>query len=395
MLSDVPAPVSAFALAALTCLPVAAAQPARVVLLVRHAEVSPSGGKDPGLSDAGRDRALALVEAVGDAGVRAIVTSQLRRARETAAPVAEALGLTPVEVPATRERGLAGHVEDVADAVRRAEAGVAVLVVGHSNTVPRIIAALGGPELDDIPEDEHDDLFVLVIGDGRPAALVRTRQPRAGEGPEGAPLPRALDPEDPCAGTAFPDQVTSPYVLPYPVGDRHNVRQGNCNEANSHHDGFNETFAYDFEMPIGSTVVAARGGTVLAVIEQFGDDQHGLAEANVVAIDHGDRTYAKYGHLTRNGVLVEVGDEVEAGQPIALSGNSGMSRGPHLHFSVKRCPEGEPIGGPACRTIPVTFRNTSPHPRGLVGSATSAIGGGRWYEALPHDGGAAGDGGGP
>ena len=51
------------------------------------------------------------------------------------------------------------------------------------------------------------------------------------------------------------------------------------------------------------------------------------------------RTYAVYGHLTHGGSKVEVGDTVTQGQLIALSGNSGMSRGPHLHFAVKRCGE--------------------------------------------------------
>jgi len=55
---------------------------------------------------------------------------------------------------------------------------------------------------------------------------------------------------------------------------------------------------------------------------------------------------------------VEVGDQVVAGQVIALSGNSGLSRGPHLHSSVKTCPEGAKTGGPACVSAPVTFRNT-------------------------------------
>ena len=68
---------------------------------------------------------------------------------------------------------------------------------------------------------------------------------------------------------------------------------------------------------------------------------------------------------------------------IARSGNSGVSRGPHLHFSVEQCPDGRRVGGPDCAPVPVTFRNTRPHPRGLVGSATSAIGGDETYEALP------------
>jgi hypothetical protein len=43
-------------------------------------------------------------------------------------------------------------------------------------------------------------------------------------------------------------------VLPYPVGDRHNVRQGDGNPTNTHNDRYNGTLAYDFEMPIGSEI---------------------------------------------------------------------------------------------------------------------------------------------
>ncbi len=189
----------------------------------------------------------------------------------------------------------------------------------------------------------------------------------------------------PCPGVEFPDQVTSIYILPYPVGDAHNIRQGNCNDANTHNERYKATFAYDIEMSIGSSIVAARSGEVFLVIEKFSDEQHEIDQGNIVAIVHDDGSYAKYGHITQNGALVDVGDQVAQGQPIARSGNSGLSRGPHLHFSVKECPEGEPSGNPECKTKPLTFRNTRPHPNGLIGSPTSAIGGGEVYEALPLD----------
>lgn len=186
------------------------------------------------------------------------------------------------------------------------------------------------------------------------------------------------DPE-PCPGAAFPAREDSPYILPYPTGTTRNIRQGNCNESNTHNGG--EAYAYDVEMPIGSDLIAARGGTVLAVIEEFHDDQHGLDQGNVVAIDHGDRTYAKYGHITYMGALVEVGEVVVQGQVIAKSGDSGASQGPHCHFAVKACPDDAPIGSAACVSVPVSFRNTIPHPHGLIGSPTSQIGGGAWYPA--------------
>ncbi len=188
---------------------------------------------------------------------------------------------------------------------------------------------------------------------------------------------------EPCASATYPDQADSLYVLPYPVGVTHNVRQGNCNPFNSHNQRFKEDFAYDFEMPIGSTIVAARDGEVWRTRDHFRDDQNRLEQGNFVVILHDDGSYAMYGHLTEGGALVEKGEAVVAGQPIARSGNSGLSKGPHLHFSVKVCPEGETLGSRECQSVPVTFRNTRPHPKGLIGSPASKIGGGQRYEALP------------
>lgn len=189
-----------------------------------------------------------------------------------------------------------------------------------------------------------------------------------------------------CLDVEYPPQEDSPYVLPYSVGESHNVRQGNCNETNTHNERLNNTFAYDFEMPIGTTLVAARGGKVLLARDRFEDDNNDIARANVVVILHEDGSYARYGHLTKGGVLVDLDEVVSRGQPIALSGNSGLSQAPHLHFDVSRCPEGSRPFSPDCRTVPVSFRNTRPHPHGLQGSPTSAVGGGEWYEALNYEG---------
>ena len=66
-----------------------------------------------------------------------------------------------------------------------------------------------------------------------------------------------------CTDVEYPPQESSLYVLPYEVGGRHNVRQGNCNEFSTHNERFQGRFAYDFEMPIGTAVVAARDGQVI------------------------------------------------------------------------------------------------------------------------------------
>lgn len=133
--------------------------PATVVLVVRHAERAPGSG-DPPISEVGRARAVALAEIGKAAGVNAIITTQLRRTRQTADPLAEAMGITPVVV--TTQSDLAKHAADVSAVVRQ-HAGKTVLVVGHSNTVPGIVAALGGPKLPDLCESEYDSLITIVI----------------------------------------------------------------------------------------------------------------------------------------------------------------------------------------------------------------------------------------
>lgn len=143
-----------------------------LVLLVRHAEKAAQPADDPPLTAAGAERAQALATAFQDAGVTAIITTQLRRTRETVQPLATARGLTPEVVPVRSGEGEA-HVEAVAAAVRRHAGGI-VLVAGHSNTIPAIIAALGGPRMPNICESAYANLFILVPGAGE-ARLVRSR----------------------------------------------------------------------------------------------------------------------------------------------------------------------------------------------------------------------------
>ena len=145
---------------------------APLTLLVRHAEKATEPADDPPLTAAGVERARALAAALRDAGVTAIITTQLGRTRATAQPLATARGLAP-EVVSVRRGEVDAHAKAVAAAVRRHVGGV-VLVVGHSNTVPAIIAALGGPRLPDICESVYANLFVLVPGPGE-ARLVRSR----------------------------------------------------------------------------------------------------------------------------------------------------------------------------------------------------------------------------
>jgi broad specificity phosphatase PhoE len=139
-----------------------------LVILVRHAEKAAEPAADPSLTEAGLARAQALVGVLANTRVEAVITTELLRTRETVRPLAEARRLTP-EIVHTDARD--AHAKAVADAVR-AHAGQAVLVVGHSNTIPAIIAALGGPKLPDICDTQYSNLFVLVVGEGRADLVV-------------------------------------------------------------------------------------------------------------------------------------------------------------------------------------------------------------------------------
>ncbi|MEU6812309.1 M23 family metallopeptidase [Streptomyces sp. NPDC046831] len=90
----------------------------------------------------------------------------------------------------------------------------------------------------------------------------------------------------------------------------------------------------DFAVPVGTEVVAAHGGTVVKAGPNGAGD--GPAYGNAIVIQHGDGTYSQYAHLSR--VDVRVGQVVATGQHIALSGNTGNSTGPHLHFEIRTTP---------------------------------------------------------
>jgi murein DD-endopeptidase MepM/ murein hydrolase activator NlpD len=90
----------------------------------------------------------------------------------------------------------------------------------------------------------------------------------------------------------------------------------------------------DFAVPTGTVVVAAHGGTVVKAGGNGAGD--GPAYGNAVVIKHGNGTYSQYAHLSR--VEVKVGQIVATGQRIALSGNTGNSSGPHLHFEIRTTP---------------------------------------------------------
>ena len=130
------------------------------VILIRHAErLTTPGNNDPHLSAAGKSRAQLLLHVLSRAEVSAIYTSEFIRTKETAQPLAEALGLSPIE---------ATNAEDIKTDILLNHAGKTVLVVGHTNTVPEVIRLFGDNSDHEIADEEFDNMFVAtVLGEDR------------------------------------------------------------------------------------------------------------------------------------------------------------------------------------------------------------------------------------
>jgi murein DD-endopeptidase MepM/ murein hydrolase activator NlpD len=143
------------------------------------------------------------------------------------------------------------------------------------------------------------------------------------------------------------------YSLPYAAGKSFRVSQGYNGEYS--HFGADQ-FALDWRMPLGTPVHAARGGTVVGVKNDSnigGDDNKYDWDANYVLIQHADGTLGQYVHLLKGGSKLKIGQHVETGDFIGLSGNTGHSTGPHLHFSVFKARDGKHRV-----TIPVRYKTT-------------------------------------
>ncbi len=143
------------------------------VLVVRHAEkVSDT---DERLTDAGRARARSLAKMLRDAGVGAIYATDTERARDTAKPLADALGLKVTQYDTGG--GMRGPVDarPFVAMLGKEHAHDVVLVVGHSNTIPDLLKVLGCPGDLKIAPDEYDNLFVVTPRAGGSATLIRLR----------------------------------------------------------------------------------------------------------------------------------------------------------------------------------------------------------------------------
>jgi broad specificity phosphatase PhoE len=131
------------------------ANAAPIVFIVRHAEKASTGGKDPDLSVQGQNRADALAHILKDSQITSVFVTEFKRTQETAAPTARAANVSPTVVPAN----------DVGVLVEKLRAlNGNALVVGHGNTIPDLLKALGIATPVSIPEDEYTEIFAVLIG---------------------------------------------------------------------------------------------------------------------------------------------------------------------------------------------------------------------------------------
>ena len=165
------------------------------------------------------------------------------------------------------------------------------------------------------------------------------------------------------------------YSLPYEPGATFVVGQGYL-EFPTHEN----QYAIDWDMPEETPIHAARAGVVTEVVDTFsksGMTEDMKAKGNFIRIEHDDGSRALYYHLAHKGAKVKIGQKVEEGQLIALSGNTGYSSTPHLHFLVER------LDGSAYVSAPTLFKSGADKPFDVVhGGKYTAPGG----KATPDEG---------
>ena len=141
------------ALATLSLLPGLAAAEPGAIYLVRHGEKL--AGQDPELSPRGQERARHVAAILRRAGITAIFSSKTVRTQQTAAPLAQQTGLSVQLYDPLAPKALVEQVRGLSGAV---------VVVGHSNTLPELVRLFGGAPGADIADDEFDRLYQLLPG---------------------------------------------------------------------------------------------------------------------------------------------------------------------------------------------------------------------------------------
>jgi broad specificity phosphatase PhoE len=132
-------------------------RPVTTVILIRHAEkIIDPNNPDVDLSDAGYARAKEIAREFGDTGINAIYATQYRRTQETVKPLSDKTGV-PISIVNSK------NTTDLLAQIRAEHSGQTIFIAGHNNTVPEIVAALGGPQYPTIPETEYDNLFIVTV----------------------------------------------------------------------------------------------------------------------------------------------------------------------------------------------------------------------------------------
>jgi murein DD-endopeptidase MepM/ murein hydrolase activator NlpD len=155
--------------------------------------------------------------------------------------------------------------------------------------------------------------------------------------------------------SVFPAAETSPYVLPWHIGQTFST------VPHATHEEGPQKYAQDVQMSLGTQVLAIQDGVVVRVEESYIDGDHTPGHENYVYVAHDDGTVARYVHLTNLGANVEMDQPVQKGDLIGYSGDTGNSSGPHLHLDViKGCdvrPPAAYLPLSLCETIPLNFSN--------------------------------------
>jgi broad specificity phosphatase PhoE len=140
------------------------------VILVRHAEKAAEPADDPALTEAGRERAdlLMRMRLAGSSGIAAVYATQYVRTRQTVEPLAAQLGLTIQQRDSKDTEGLVGQILSE-------NRGQAVLVAGHTSTVPALVEKLTGKSVPSIDESEYDNVYVVTSWDTGKGTALRLR----------------------------------------------------------------------------------------------------------------------------------------------------------------------------------------------------------------------------
>lgn len=140
-------------------------------------------------------------------------------------------------------------------------------------------------------------------------------------------------------------------ALPFPKNKKYKIIQG-YNGKYSHSSAYSK-YAIDFNLAVGDTICAVADGYIVGVIKDYkygGGSKKWRDYANFITVFHPEMNiYTQYVHLDHQGSLVQVGDAIKKGQPIGISGETGYTDMPHLHFNVLVASE------KGMKSIPVEF----------------------------------------